>query len=606
MEWLYDVLLPGPWWHALTYLGNKPVPRGCRVRIPVGRGRRTGVVVRCAQRENTQEKNPFSCRSIEYAIDTDPVVPEEILQTLHLAGKHFFCGAGELMKIALPSQFFEGVPVRPPEERKPPEEGSFSIRFYRKALDNDRFGHYKNFLENDPGRGSLVIFPERKQAERFWEGIETEVRERGILWPSGKGKRFWEAWKTVLTGERNIVVGSLGALFAPLAGIEKIIVEDEGSPAYYTRRFPFIHARSLLTYRAKYWKAELLLGGAMPSSRTFLFKKEKCPDNARERIIFADRRQARGFDVQGVKHPLKVTDAVLTRTQESTAAGGTVLWLLDRIGYASGIWCCDCGYVLGCGKCGTALRWESRESLAVCPFCRNREDLPEKCPVCGGMLMEGGRPGIEASTNLATGLLGDATRVHEWHGSKKREKTRRRVLVKSLEEKGGIVTGSRKALELCDEVSVDLVCWLDADMELLKPSYEVKYKTFRMVWESLWRGQNPQRRTVVLQTFRPGTGWQKGLENGWHRFWETELSQRRELGLPPWKYLVEVHAGKQIKDEVLSVLGKKGFECLDPEPVQELFWIRIAKTEPLRKALEPFFSVSRSKRGFPRLKVWID
>jgi len=606
MEWLYDVLLPGPWWHPLTYIGKVPIPRGCRVRVPVGRGERTGVVVSCVQREKTSEERPFSFRPIEYAIDTAPVVPEEILQTLHLAGKHFLCGAGELMKIAFPSPFFEGAPVSPLDERELPQEGCFRTRFFRKAPDNDRFRHYRDILENGLGRGSLVVFPERKQAERFWEGMEPKVREKGILWPFGTGKRFWEAWKTALKGERNIVVGSMGALFAPLVGLEKVIVEDEGNPAYYTRRFPFINARSLLTYRAKYWKAELLLGGALPSSRTYLFHREKCPDEAKGRIIFADRRQARELDVRGVKNPLNITDAVLTRTQEAIAAGMTVLWLLDRIGYASGIWCCECGHVLGCEKCGTGLRWELHESLAVCPFCRNRENLPEKCPVCGGMLMEGVRPGIEASTRLATGLLGDATRIHEWHGAQKREKSSRRKLVKSLEEKGGIVTGSRKALELCDDLNIGLVCWLDADMELLKPSYEVKYKTFRMVWESLWRGRNPEKRKVVLQTFRPGTGWQKGLEKGWHLFWETELAERRELGLPPWKYLVEVHAGKRIKDEMLSLLEKRGFECLDPEPGQELFWVRTAKTEPLRKAVEPFFSVSRSKRGFPRLKVWTD
>ncbi len=606
MEWLHDVLLPGPWWHPLTYLGDEPLLRGCRVRVPVGRGERTGIIVQSAKREKIPNTRDYSFRPIKNVIDSAPVVPEEILQTLHLTGRHFFCGSGELMKIAFPDPFFKGAPLHTPEEMKPRTEGSFRICFDRKARDNDRYGHYRVLVEDDSARGNLVVFPERRQAERFWEDLERGVREKGILWPAGTGKRFWEAWKKVLTGERNLVIGSMGALFAPLAGIERIIVDDEGSPAYYTRRFPFIHARSVLTYRAKYWKAELLLGGAMPSSRTYFFKREKCTDETRNRVIFADRRQAREFEVRGVKHPLGVTDAVLTRTQEATAAGKTVLWLLDRIGYASGIWCCECGHILGCKKCGTALRWESREAVAVCPFCGNRENIPEKCPMCKGMLMEGGRPGIEASTKLATGLLGDSARVHEWHGSQKRERTRRKELLQALGEKGGIVTGSRKALELCDDVPIELICWLDADMELLKPSYDVKYKTFRMVWESLWRGRNPKNRTVVLQTFRPRAGWQRGLEKGWHIFWESELSERRELGLPPWKYLVEIHAGKQIKGKMLLNLEKAGFECLDPEPGQELFWVRTAKTEPLRKALEPFFSVSRSKEGFPRLKVWID
>jgi primosomal protein N' (replication factor Y) len=96
------------------------------------------------------------------------------------------------------------------------------------------------------------------------------------------------------------------------------------------------------------------------------------------------------------------------------------------------------------------------------------------------------------------------------------------------------------------------------------------------------------------------------LEKGWHLFWEAELSERKELSLPPWQFLVEIHAGNQIKDETLSILERAGFECLDPEPGGDLIWVRSKRTEPLRKALEPLFSVSRSRQGFPRVKVWID
>lgn len=606
MEWLCDVLLPGPWWHPLTYTCTKPVDRGCRVRVPVGRGERTGVVIHSVLRHEGHDENAHSFRPIAQVLDTTPVVSDELLQTLQLTGKHFLCGAGELMKIAFPAPFFAGEPADSGHTDKPETAEGLSIRFHRNPLDKERFALYEKYLDEGEGNGCLVLFPERRQAERFWGHLGTDLREKGILWPPGTGKRVWEAWKKCLSGEYGIVVGSMGALFAPLKGIGYIIVEDEGSPAYYTRRFPFIHARSVLTYRAKYWDAELVLGGAMPSSRTFLYQREKSPDDAKGRVVFADQWAAREFDVRGVSHPLNVTDTVLSRTQNVVADRGTALWLLDRIGYASGIWCHECGHILGCKKCGTALRWESRESLAVCPFCQNREVLPETCPKCGGLLMEGLRPGIEASAELASNLLGDTTLVHEWHGAQKREKSRRRELLKTLNEKGGIVTGSRKALELCDDVPVNLVCWLDMDMELLRPSYDVKYKTFRMVWESLWRGIEPKKRIVVLQTRRPRTGWQKGLEKGWHLFWEAELSERKELSLPPWQFLVEIHAGNQIKDETLSILERAGFECLDPEPGGDLFWVRTKRTEPLRKALEPLFSVSRSRQGFPRVKVWVD
>ena len=609
MQMLYDVLLPGPWWHPLTYSGNgKDFPeKGCRVRVPIGRTERTGIVtgIREAKGE-VCNKQQFSCRSILYAVDEAPAVTEEILQTLFLAGKHFLCGPGELLKSAFPSPFFDGkeapnAPLMSPEKTR----ASYSIAFVRDAKDSDRFRSYLEILEKDD-HGGFVIFPERNRAALFWKDLPDKLKERAILWPAGNGKRAWESWIKVLKGQQNIVIGSMGCLFAPLTCIRNVIVEDEGNPVYYSIRYPYIHARSVLTYRARYWKAKLVLGGAMPSSRSFLFRKEKCTARTGGRLIFADKSGAREFEVRGVKRPLPVTDAVLARTQEAVAEHGIVMWLLDRIGYASGIWCRECESILTCPKCGTALRWETRESTAVCPFCGNRGKLPEECPNCGGAFMEGIKPGIEASVDLASNLLGNKDLVHEWHKAVTKEKSSRNKMLKELEASGGIVTGTRKALELCDDIPVAVVCWLDIDTELLKPSYDVKYRAFRMIWESLWRGMEPENRKVILQTKATGTAWQKKLEKGWHQFWESELAERKELDLPPWKFLVEINTKSRIKNEMLSILESAGFECLDPDPSSGLFWVRTEKTETMRKAVEPFFSVSRSKEGFPRMRVCID
>lgn len=600
---LCDVLLPGPWWHPLTYQENEPVQRGCRVRVPVGKGERIGIVL---DRGVDASKKGFSWRTVSGMIDTCRSVPEELLQTLHLAGRHFLCGPGELMNVAFPAPFFAGEHLPPVSETATRTDRRYRTRFERDARDSVRFGGYLELLEENEEESVLVIFPEKRQAERFWETLPERFHQRGILWPQGNGKRVWKAWEKTLQGERNLIVGTMGAIFAPLAAIGCVIVENEGSPAFYSRRYPFIHARTVLAYRARYWNAELLLGGGMPSSRSFLFQKEKCEENVKGRLVYVDRRQARELEVRGVQQPLPVCDAILLRTQEAIARDRVVLWLLDRIGYAAGVWCRECGEILNCGKCGTPLRWESRESVASCPFCKSRQPIPESCPKCGGAFMEGTRPGIEASSALASSLLGGSGRVHEWHGSMTQERTRRKRLLKALSEHGGIITGSRKALALCDEVPVGLICWLDVDMELFRPSYDVRYKAYRMVWESLWRGPEPEKRTVILQSRKPGSGWQRFLEKGWHAFWETELQERRGLDLPPWKFLVEVQAGKQIKRELIAVLEQAGIECMDPDPEQGTFWARTGKTEPLRKAVEPFFSVSRSRQGFPRMKVWID
>lgn len=606
MERLYDILLPGPWWHPLTYRGQAGIHKGARVRVPVGKGERTGVVVDSRDFDVFETTDgDFRYRKLHNVLEEFSLVSKELIQTLDLSGKHFLCGAGELLKIAFPAPFFEGRSFDAGEEA-PPSREAFEVGFERNASYEKRMTRYRDLVSTGRKGTALVVFPERKRAEGFWKSLSADVRKTGLLWPLGNAKRAWEAWKAARSGEIGLVVGSPVACFAPLAAIELVIVEDEGNPAFYSRRYPHLHGRSILTYRARYWKAELLLGGAIPSSRSYLFWKGKCLDSAKERIVFAERGQAREIEVRGVKQPLPVNETILKRTQEHTGAGSVVLWLLDRIGYASGIWCRECTEIMECRKCGTALRWEAAGLRAFCPFCGSSETLPETCPKCRSAFIEGIRPGIEASSILATNLLGDGALVHEWHGSLSQEKTRRKKLVKSLSQSGGVVIGSRRALELCDELQVTLTCWLDVDMELLKPFYDAKYKAFRMVWESLWRGANPERRTVVIQTRKPRTGWQRALEAGWHLFWEAELSERHDLDLPPWKFLIEARAGGGMKKELFSALSAEGFECLDPEPEKGFFWIRTEKTEKLRKALIPFFSVSRSKQGYPRFKVWID
>ena len=43
-----QVLIPGPWWHELTYQTEGDVPAGARVLVPMGRGVRVAAAERFA------------------------------------------------------------------------------------------------------------------------------------------------------------------------------------------------------------------------------------------------------------------------------------------------------------------------------------------------------------------------------------------------------------------------------------------------------------------------------------------------------------------------------------------------------------------------------
>ena len=110
---LVRVAVPVPLSDALDYLWEGPgaVPRsGCRVRVPLGRSERIGVVIgHPAATSLPQEK----LRDVIELIDTEPVLAEELLRTLQWCADYYHHPIGEALNQALPVLLRRGrSPVR--------------------------------------------------------------------------------------------------------------------------------------------------------------------------------------------------------------------------------------------------------------------------------------------------------------------------------------------------------------------------------------------------------------------------------------------------------------------------------------------------------------
>jgi len=605
MKVLYDVILPSPWWHPLTYKGLPGLKKGQRVSIPVGNGQRIGIVLGKNDSNLCLEK--IEIKEIYNTIDKSPSIPEELLDSIIRAGKFFCCGPGELLKVAFPPQFLKGEGVKETcFEKARPRSGNVNFCYELPEEKRKRLYYEKLQCEN---LHSIVIFPERRKAELFWEGLPEELKEKGILWLTSTSKKKWEKWEQIRQGKIKFAVGTGPAVFLPFPDIKRIIVDDESNPVYMSARYPYVHIRTFAGIRSQTSGAELILGGTFPSSRVYKFAKPVCSQNPSDRLIMVDKKRARMFTIQGVTSPLAISDVILRKTQEVVNGMGVTLWILDRLGYANAILCSECDYKPLCKRCNTPLRWEESKSALVCPFCKEKEEKPIYCPRCGAPMMMGERPGVEASVEIAKSLIGFPEKIHLWHGGVEKEKSSLKKIISNLKKSGGIVAGSRKVLAICDEITVSLICWLDVDTETARPVYDARFRAIKMVWDSLWCGRNVDERTVILQSKRPGVGWQKGLKAGWDVFWKSELEERMDLELPPWIYLVEASGKISLKKELLDVVRKQRFECMDPEPESRMFWIKIDKEsalEKLRQVLEPFFRVSRSRKGYPQIRIWMD
>jgi len=596
-----EAIIPGPWWHPLTYESEKPVERGVRLSVLVAGKKRVGFAT--GARLDPSHQRAFRILEVQGIIDAFPPLGWELFETAHRVGSHFLCGPGEALKVIAPSHILAGKPSGDLPKMAPPHR-AFNETYCFLPFSGNREEEYRRLLFSKKG-GILVLFPSREGASSFWKGLPSEIKKEGVLWTTNSGPSARKRWDRVRMGEVRLVVGSPSAVFAPLVSIDLVIVEDEGNPAYYSERYPFFSARSVAGSRARLWGAAIVYGGSVPSARTFLKGPSQPVSPPSGKYQFISMRDARSMNVPGVKEPLPVSDLVLGRTLEVVRGKGTAIWILDRKGYSSGVTCGECGRTLTCEKCGLPLRWDDDRQVFRCGFCGVEKPVTDLCPFCGGRSLQGLRPGLEGARMIAENVVGEEFSVHAWHADIPRSASYRRKLIEDLAD-GGIVVGSRKSLELCDFLPVPLVSWLDADSLAAAPFFDSPLRAFRTIWESAWRGEGHSERKVLIQSRHPRSGWQIGLVAGWGHFWSNELEERKKLDLPPWKYLVEITNLGSNKERIKAVLLERGYEALDPGGSEEMIWLKCSELEGLRKTLTPFFQISGSARGFPRISLRSD
>lgn len=595
-----SVAVPGPWWTLLSYASENILPVGIRVRVPLGNSVRIGLTAESLDFPNDIKK----IKMISDVIDMYPALPEELWKTMNWFGDTWFAGLGMAAKTLLPSKFLEGEPVDHIESFKSCNI-STDVKYSYEPRDSKRYMLYEDMLTSSH-QGSLAIFPEVLSAKKFWEMLPKSLKDNGVLWPVASPSKQWDIWKRTRTGEIQFVVGSQGASFLPLYGLSKIIVDEEFSGAWRSQKNPVFHRRTLLAARARFAGAELVLGGRMPSSKAF----QQCGDSyskesAANRVVYVDLRDSSSSAIAGVKDSIPISIPLIRETVISRKLGAWVFWVLDRKGYAGEIFCEDCGAPIRCSRCGGVMRWEGKASRLTCLNCCYRIPVPERCPSCGGPFLEGHRPGLEALADIASSLLKHSCGKVLFFQNEGEKIPSGKSLLKDYPD-GGVIIGTRKILALADSLDPGMIGWIDADAEARVAEYDAKGRAFALLWESVWRGGVPDKRKIVIQSRRPGKGWQNGIERGWGYFWSAELRERKDWGLPPFVPLIKIQMPKGGGASLSGVLQREGFEYWESEETVDEVWVRTRRFTLLKKILEPYYNIKNTRFGMPCLELNLD
>jgi len=240
-------------------------------------------------------------------------------------------------------------------------------------------------------------------------------------------------------------------------------------------------------------------------------------------------------------------DIVLSRPLEEAlkahlARGEQAVVLLNRRGFATLMFCRQCGHSLECPNCSLSLTIHKATRRARCHYCNHAVPLPGKCVKCGGEFMEQSGFGTERVEAEIRALLPEArvTRVD-------RDTVRRRGAISGVIEamaarKIDVLVGTQMIAKGHDFPAVTLVGVVSADVGLGMPDFRAGERTFQLLTQVSGRaGRGDKPGLAIVQTLFPKHySIQHATRQDYAGFFEDELKFRRAMRYPPAASLINV------------------------------------------------------------------
>jgi primosomal protein N' (replication factor Y) len=398
------------------------------------------------------------------------------------------------------------------------------------------------------GREVLVLVPEIALTHQLVERVRARFGDVLAVLHSGLGPRErWDEWRRVRSGEARVVVGARSAVFAPLARLGLVVVDEEHDAAYKQEEGLRYNARDLAVVRARLAGAVVVLASATPSAETYLAAE----DGRHTLLSLPERPTAHplpAIEVVDLRErsrdsgPALLTDELRTALEGTLAAGRQALVFLNRRGFATYLQCPACGVAAACDDCSVTLTWHRTARALVCHHCHHHRRPPAACPACGGPPLQAfgvGTEQIEAALRDCYPLAAVGRLDRD---AAQRAGAQRRILGAWRAGDTDILVGTQMVSKGHDVPGVTLVAVLLADLSLNVPDFRAGERTFQLLVQvagRAGRGDAPGR--VIVQTLRgdhPSIA--TAAAHDYAGFIAGELGRRRALGYPPFARLVNL------------------------------------------------------------------
>lgn len=399
------------------------------------------------------------------------------------------------------------------------------------------------------GKTALVLVPEitltPQLIGRFYSVFGTRV---GVMHSNMSDGERYDIWKKARADEVQIIIGVRSAVFAPLANLGIIIIDEEHENTYkQSEPDPRYDARIVAKMRMEMAQGVIVLGSATPSLESYWASQNgkitrlSLPSRANTNQLPEVKVVDMGLEFKkGNRHMF--SQALQQAIRERLAKKEQMVLFMNRRGFATYVFCRECGYTMTCPDCAVGLSYHKGANHLKCHYCDREFPVPEVCPHCGSHFIRYAGSGTEAVEEKILELFPTARVCRMDSDTTRRKGSHQEILAKFKQGEYDILLGTQMVAKGLDIANITLVGALNADQILNLPDFRSSEKTFSLLTQVAGRaGRGEKKGEVIIQTYQPEHyAIQLAKEQDYRGFYNREIKQRETWNYPPFTHILRI------------------------------------------------------------------
>lgn len=345
------------------------VATGVRVQLPFAGRETEGIIVERVQ--NAQRAGEL--KAITKVLSPHPVATIESLKLFDTLAQKFACNPWDIIRSAIPPRVASVDKVFSKPDPITKVDGKSSVTFETFHPYAQPYSQLNSLINQNLPHGSiLIVAPDEKDVDLIIKSLVDSGYEPLKLTSAMSREQRYLNFLKAMSIVKCIVVGTRSAIFTPVADLSTIIVFKESSFDHYEVRSPGWNTRSVALIRSKAENLKLVLMGFSPSI-------EVAYEIENRNIQYVTSRESiavKAFKpLDGALLPGRIYSEI-----RSAITSGPILFLAPRKGYGNALLCAHCRNVALC-ECGGRLTVGSKLANPTCVHC-GKNFAEWKCSFC--------------------------------------------------------------------------------------------------------------------------------------------------------------------------------------------------------------------------------